>query len=125
MKKLLSFLRTPFLWVLLLPYAFIFAGAASNQLVIIANHGKFPVRTNAVHALKWVDPENPLPDGMLDEVHCIMTDETHLNFLADIIDEHEAVKSVGDLALEFGEWSNTFAPFLYIGLVIVELKKKE
>lgn len=124
MNKFMNFLRVTFLWALLLPYVFIFAGAASNQLVIVANHGKFPVQTNAVHAKMWIAEDSPLPDGMLDDVHCVMTDKTHLNLLADVIDLHSSVESVGDLSMELGQWLNTFAPFLYIGLATGELRKK-
>ena len=115
--KLRKFICNTFLWVLLSPYALITAGAASNQLVLIANHDKFPVMVNTTKLPKLADVEGA-PDGMLDDVHCVMTNKTHLNFLADIFDMHDAVYSIGDFALGAGEWLNIFCPFVWGALIV-------
>lgn len=111
----MRFLRVTMIWVLLLPYAVIFLGAASNQLVLIANNDKFPVMVNEALAAKV--PAN----GMLDEVHCVMTDKTHLNLLADIFDFHSETDSIGDLLIDFGGWMSAFMPFVWVALVTRKL----
>ena len=44
--KILSFLKKSYSWLVLLPLLLVLVGAASNQAVLIANHGKFPVMLN-------------------------------------------------------------------------------
>jgi hypothetical protein len=120
MNVLLKMLRESFLWLLLLPASMYFMGTASNQLVLIANHDKFPVMVNAV---KLADFENSadgsLPDGMLDNVHCVMTSETHLNALADIFDLNSSgTYSIGDFLLVAGEESRDYIFFVWLALVV-------
>lgn len=107
MKKLLALVRESFLWLLLLPYALIYTGAASNQAVLIANHSEFPVRANPAELADFVNSPEDLArleaTGMIDSIHCVMTDKTHLNFLADIFDFHGSIYSVGDGFIEAGE----------------------
>lgn len=112
MKKL--FLST-YLWILLLPAACNFVGAASNQLVLIANHDKFPVLMNEFAAGRV------MPFGHDDEGHVLMTHETHLNALADIFDFHSGWGSIGDLLIDLGRWLNTFCPFVWGALVLKDL----
>jgi hypothetical protein len=107
----MRFLRVTMLWILLAPAAIGFIGAASNQAVLIANHDKFPVLMNNFRGFE-VGPE-----GMLDNIHCVMTNETRLNFLADIFDLKSNSYSVGDLLLILGEWMWTFCPFVWAALV--------
>lgn len=143
----MHFLRLTRLWILLLPIAFTFTGAASNQLVLAANHDKFPVMVNerklrefeqhdrqdqnviqALGSLVGIDIQAPPvnDDGMLDDVHCVMTSATHLNFLADWIDLPEATYSPGDLLLELGDWSMNYAPLLWGFLLCSDaLRRKE
>jgi len=108
------------LWVVFLPYVFIGLGAASNQLVLIANHDKFPVMENGWRASQYevrvdvIDPEG----------HCLMTKDTHLNFLADIFDFKDAIYSIGDLSIMLGEWLNTFCIFVWIALVVKSINLK-
>ena len=95
-----------------------FTGAACNQLVLIANHDKFPVMLNEAKRVKLTPDAN----GQIDEVHCVMTSTTHLNFLADIFDFHDSISSAGDGLLELGEWLNTFCIFVWAALVIQKLR---
>ena len=60
---------------------------------------------------------------MIDEVHCVMTSKTHLNFLADIFDMHDAIYSIGDFLLMLGEWFSVFAPFVFVFDVTRKLAK--
>lgn len=120
------FFRSTLLWILLLPYAISFTGAASNQLVLNANNDTFPVRVNAAKLPKFTGAGAPvLADGtvMLDDTHCLMTSHTHLNWLADVFDFHNDVESVGDLLLEFGNWLEGFCPFVWVALVVERLRK--
>src|ERR1700688_1913763 len=133
---MMNFLRKTSLWILLLPAAIGGVGAASNQLVLIANHDRFPVMINSAESQiltlnqfiayeqaveRASDPEEKQKSReaaakaaeeikimheteMLDERHCIMTSETHLNALADIFDFHDGTYSVGDGLLCLSEW---------------------
>lgn len=116
MRSTLNFFRATFLWILLLPIASYIGGCASNQLVLFVNHDTFPVSVNLAKAKKFVgDDAVLLPDGtvMLDDTHCLMTNKTHLNLMADIFDFHDTIESVGDLMIDFGTWMWSFAPFLW------------
>jgi hypothetical protein len=114
---MVRFLRVTLLWVLLLPPTATFLGAASNQLVLIANHDKFPVMLNETSRAGF----EPDANGMIDREHCVMTSETHLNFLADIFDFKDGLYSIGDLLLMLGEWLGAFCPFVWVALVIERL----
>jgi Family of unknown function (DUF5317) len=110
----MKFLRVTMLWITLLPLACEAIGAASNQLVLIANHDKFPVMLNAQKTIKY----EPDDFGLIDDTHCVMTRETRLNFLADIFDFKDGIYSVGDGLIELGTWGWTWAPFLWAGLLL-------
>jgi hypothetical protein len=112
---MLSFLRKTYLWLLAVPLLCTVLGATSNQIVLIANHDTFPVSVNLVRVQREQDIIT-LPDGtrMLDDVHCIASDKTHLNLMADIIDFGGNYLSIGDLLLYLGEWLWTFMPFVYV-----------
>jgi hypothetical protein len=135
-----KFLRKTALWILLAPAAIWGAGLASNQLVLNANHDTFPVKVNTfkaqafrVEAEAQVTAENDqsdnenlvLPEGYIDETHIIMTDQTHLNFLADVFDMKTSTYSIGDFLLMFGEWLFTYTPFLWAFIVIRKLQEQK
>lgn len=107
------FLKT-YLWLALLPSVLVFIGAASNQAVMIANGGKFPVQLNELVA----DGRT----GMIDALHCVMTNETHLNALADIFNLRVAIESIGDLAIESGEFLRPFCYGAWLALVFRKLR---
>ena len=108
------------LFVLTIPFIFSVTGGALNQAVLIANGGKFPVMMNDYAVSQWT-----LKGQYLDEVHCLMTADTKLNFLADIIDVHVRVMSIGDMLLELGDMMATYCFTVWITLVIVELNKPQ
>lgn len=110
----MNYLRKTFLWILLLPYALGFLGAASNQLVLVANHGKFPVQLNP----RWNTEMEPDAAGMIDNVHCVMSAETHLNLLADIFNFHTTIKSIGDLLLGYGDDMTPYCWGIWLGLIL-------
>jgi hypothetical protein len=105
---MLSFIKRTYLWVLFLPLLIQFLGIASNQLVLIANHDTFPVLVSLAHA-KWLTG---------DPIHVAMTDQTHLNFLADIFDFHEIIESIGDLLFQLGEWLQNFSSVIWFVLAV-------
>ena len=123
-----NFLKKTSLYILALPLLLIVLGAASNQVVLIANHDTFPVMLNdkKTQAMtveqKFVaspilkpQPAMEEADGtvMLDDVHCVMTHKTHLNALADVFDLG-SIYSIGDFALILGDYLWAFAPFLFV-----------
>lgn len=134
-----NFLRKTALWIVLAPLSLIYLGAASNQLVLNANHDTFPVEVNTFTeeilvykmqqewkaATEEVGVDLPLPTGMIDDTHCIMTKDTHLNFLADVFDLKDGIYSVGDFGVMGGSWLMSFAPFIWAFEVIRRLSKKE
>ena len=99
-----------------------------NQAVIVTNHDKFPVMLNERKAAQYLEgaskkcffgglvcvgSNEPNTDGMIDDVHCLMTPQTHLNFLADWIDLHDAIYSPGDMLLELGDFLFSYAPLVW------------
>ena len=72
--------------------------------------------------------KNPVysPDGaiMLDDIHCLMSDKTHLNFLADVFDFHNSIESIGDLSQELGLWMFTYCPCVWGFAVVRKLNEK-
>ena len=134
-----EFLRKTFLYILAVPVLFTVLGAASNQLVLFVNNDTFPVMMNDAGVRRYtaeveaakndsdVDPSK-IPDvehGMMDQTHCFMTSKTHLNFLADVFDFGTAYYSVGDGLLYLGDWSWTFAPFVFLFAVTKRLKETQ
>lgn len=112
---MIRFLKLTRLWVLAIPLAIGFVGAASNQAVIVANHDRFPVMVNhrALDARGGADA-----DGQIDQVHCVMTHDTHLNFLADWIDQQDAIYSPGDMLLMLGGFLWDYAPAAWFILIL-------
>lgn len=127
-----KFLRKTFLWILLSPVALSLLGAASNQAVLMANHDTFPVMVNSLKAEMMVtemkneaeEKEINVPEGMIDDVHCLMTSKTHLNFLADVFDLKDGIYSIGDFGIMLGSWLWGFVPYVWGFAVINSLKKE-
>jgi hypothetical protein len=138
-NKLCNLFRASCLWILLGPYVILGLGAVSNQAVLIANHDKFPVMVNARKLDVMLNPSPPGPlatllgilepapkgdkgeDRMIDDIHCVMTPVTHLNFLADIFDLHNATYSIGDLLMILGEQIGSFTPIIWGTLIFKKI----
>lgn len=116
----MQFLRKTMLWLVLLPTVLSFAGAASNQLVLYANNDKFPVMVNQRHLNSFVEGGADA-EGMMDDVHCVMTHQTHLNFLADIFDFHHSIQSIGDLLMHRSDEYGVFAYVIWATLACKKL----
>jgi hypothetical protein len=117
-----KFLRKTLLYIVLAPYMIFGLGAASNQLVIIANNNTFPVRINPFKlsgsALTVIEPSPAYSHGttLMDEEHCVMTEHTHLNWLADNFDfNSEGIWSVGDLLIVLSQWMLPFSFPVWVG----------
>jgi len=133
---MLSFLRKTALWILIIPAGLFGIGAASNQLVLCVNGDRFPVLLNEykvarfAHAVPPSDEDAdeddvPLPPGQIDDTHIVMNSKTHLNFLADIIDLHDATYSIGDLLIMLGEWLGGFSFPIYVFVVSDKLRRTQ
>ena len=141
-----SFLRKTALWILLLPVALGIGGTLSNQLVLKANHDTFPVMWNDYKVNEYrlnlekkiqtsKDPDEAMQaqfdlealelGGYIDDTHVIMTSNTHLNFLADIIDFHTVTYSVGDLGIVLGDYLWSYAPLVWGIVIIGKLKEQK
>lgn len=102
----------PHKFLLLGPQVIFWFGAFLNQLVMVFNGSVMPVQ---------VPGGCPVDSGeLLDFVHSCMTSGTHLKFLADIINVHDGIASVGDLFLWTGDLLTIPALILVFGLVIGE-----
>jgi hypothetical protein len=139
----IKFLRKTSLYLFAIPLLAWGLGAASNQAVIMSNHDRFPVMWNVYKVMQYdVKLHNELKNkdpeivqeakldivaleegGFLDDLHCVMTSKTHLNFLADVFDLHEATYSIGDFLILAAEWFAPFAPFIFIFDVVRKLRK--
>jgi len=136
---MLKFLKRTALWIVAVPLLTFLLGAAMNQAVLVANHDRFPVMWNTYKAAKYEmdiekavetadDPEAAaqaafdlealVKAGYLDDTHCLMTPQTHLNALADWIDLRSATYSPGDLLLNLGESGLDYAPLVWAAIAI-------
>lgn len=87
--KFWTFLGWP---LIVIPLAFEYLGAGLNQLVIAANKGVFPVlMVNCKLA----------PSS--EELHSCMVPGSHLKFLADWINLHDAIMSPGDVLIAISD----------------------
>lgn len=108
--------RQAYLYLLIFPVLCIIIGAVSNQAVLIANHGTFPVMLNDVAGSHF-------NYGLMDDYHTVMTDSTRLNFLADIFDAGDSVLSIGDLLIDLGRYLWRFTPYLWGFLIIKRVRE--
>jgi hypothetical protein len=101
-----------------------------NEAVLLSNEQSFPVRLSEVEKLQvenTPDATLTLPSGrvLLDPVHCVMTDKTRLNWLADNFRTPEGIESVGDGLLDLSKWTWGFVPFVWAYAVLSKLKKED
>ena len=129
-----SILRKTGLWIPLVPAVVFVLGVASNQAVLIANHDRFPILINERRVIRLAEPVIDISkmvihervsvdsDGtiMLDDVHCLMTSDTHLNALADVWDLG-SIYSVGDFAIEAGAYLFDYAIVIWLAFMVSQL----
>lgn len=101
------------------PMLTIFTGTLMNTIVIAANDGLMPV---SIKGLAWAGYDiSTIVNNRFDAFHSIITDATHLSFLADIIPIPEPypfpqMLSIGDLFIMVGV-------FMFIQNAIVKKAK--
>ena len=132
----MKFLRKfPYWYLILIPVLLFGLGITSNQAVLIANHGKFPVMMNASWMDKMCSTNSREPDDiaaapsawcgdggeMIDMTHSVMGPNSHLKALSDIFPIGSAIYSVGDGLLSLGDWLLSFTPIMWLGLTIRKL----
>lgn len=126
-------LRIPYWKVLALPVFLFVLGYCSNQAVLIANHGKFPVMVNEVQQVEHqkqmevslgdiqiVVPSAPVTSSQYlgDDVHSVMGPNSHLKALADIFALPQGTASIGDFLILAGEWLWSYCPIIWLTLVL-------
>jgi hypothetical protein len=141
--------RFPYWYLLAIPALVWALGIASNQAVLVANHGKFPVMLNATWMVKMctiptmeqvgIDPDDEemvakykqvvanIPASscrkggeMIDETHSVMGPNSHLKALSDIF-PLGSIYSIGDAGIYLGEYLLGFSPIMWLALVIRKL----
>lgn len=116
--------RIPYWKLVAIPALLYMLGAASNQAVLIANGGRFPVQVTPA-ALKYEigEERTRTVDGIvyLDPVHTVMRPEDHLKMLADVIDLHVATFSIGDLFLIVGDFGFAKGIVAWLALILKKL----
>jgi hypothetical protein len=138
----------PYWKILAVPLLLFFLGAASNQAVLVANHGKFPVMLNEyrealVHkhqsaadsdeekkltknkrSFSVLDTQAPSDGQFIDDVHTIMGPNSRLKILADIFDMHDGIYSIGDFLIILGMFLWQYAPITWCVLVVRKFNEK-
>lgn len=118
----MSFFARTRLYLLLIPLALSGLGFSLNEVVIVANGGKFPVMVNASED-KYIEPNGFFKD---DDTHCRMTAGTHMNWLADYIrpGPDAPIMSVGDLFIEFGSFLSDYSLVAWATAMIIDSGEK-
>lgn len=144
--KLFSYVKkVPYWYLLAIPLLLVISGAASNQCVIVANWGKFPVMMNErvaaqaqknacipddifgnIRSFSIFDTsvsaddisESCEPSQFLDDTHSIMGRNSHLKILADVINLGDSICSIGDLLIWLGTWLLRFTPIMWLTLML-------
>lgn len=129
---MLKFFRKTCIYVLAAPLLCVLLGTVSNEAVLYANHDTFPVNANAAkvhHFTGQTISELPaLSDGtvMIDDTHCVASNKTHLNLLADVIDEgSDGIESIGDILIDLGNWAWRYCVAIWGFIVTWKLWRTE
>ena len=129
----MSILRKfPYWYLIAIPALLFSLGIVSNQAVLVANHGKFPVMLSEGMHYKYchVAPVElvEIPDiscakggQMLDETHSVMGPNSHLKALSDIIPIGSSIYSIGDGFITLGLWLLSFTPIAWLFLTMRKL----
>lgn len=138
--------RFPYWYLVAVPALLFGLGVLSNQAVLVANHGKFPVMLNPAWmskmcSLPTIESEGIDPDDketiaefnkliaqipasscrkggeMIDKTHSVMGPSSHLKILSDIF-PLGSIYSIGDAGIHLGEWLLEFSPFMWLALTL-------
>lgn len=130
--------RFPYWYLLAIPALIFGLGVLSNQAVLIANHGKFPVMMNPSWMAIKCAPIAPDDDDydlvpaiscrkggeMIDRTHSVMGPNSHLKALSDIF-PLGSIYSIGDAGIYLGSWLWDFMPLMWVGLALRKLYRSE
>lgn len=141
-SKMKYLCKIPYWQLLAVPLLFVFLGLASNQSVLIANHGKFPVMLNERQVATFCSRESSLENAFkdkvkfsiintrasytdcssggqfIDNIHSIMGSNSHLKGMADIFSLGDAIYSIGDGFLFLGFWLLSFTQIAWAALTL-------
>jgi hypothetical protein len=96
-------------WIILLPFALFYLGAALNVLALTANWGVMPV----VIPASW---DQVSPGTILDPRHISWHSAVHLAVLCDWIRWYNGMVSPGDLLLWLGDWIQPYGIGAWVGV---------
>lgn len=137
--------KVPYWYLWAVPALAIFLGAASNQFVLIANHGKFPVMMNEAQVVHFcaatpeqdefstkrprfsvlktsVDFTSCSHGGQfIDQVHSVMGPNSRLKAMSDILNLKDGIYSIGDIGIILGSWLFSFTPIAWTVLTVRKL----
>lgn len=124
----MKFLRHfPYWYLLLIPALLFCLGAVSNQAVLWANGGKFPVFMNDAQKEKYCPADSSITSlacgnggQFIDRTHSVMGPNSRLKLLADVFN-FGAIYSVGDGFLFLASWLFSFTPYMWVALVVRKL----
>ena len=131
--------KFPYWYLLVIPILLYSLGVVSNQVVLIANHGKFPVLLNEAKLTKFcpspdeIDPKYRkiacASDGSggkyIDLTHVVMDDTSRLKLLSDVIDLHSEIVSIGDVLIFLGDFLGGILPVMWLGLILRKLMSSD
>lgn len=99
-------------WLILLPFALYYLGAALNILAVTANYGVMPV----VVPVSW-DPLLNQAGVLLNTRHISWHSSVHLAVLCDWIQWFDgSVQSPGDMLLSLGDWLQPYGLGAWVGV---------
>lgn len=124
-----------YLPLILFPWLLSCTGAISNQAVLVANHGKFPVLVNdaqqkehqsgsmvEIAGMQVAIPSQKEASQYLgDDYHSVMGPNSRLKLLADIFNTGDGVASIGDFLIWAGVWLWKYTPLIWITLIMRKL----
>lgn len=127
MKTLRKF---PYWYLIVVPILLFCLGVASNQSVLVANHGKFPVMLSEGAYYQYCTAHSEEDEAtapaiscikggqMIDPVHSVMGPNSHFKVLSDIIPLGSAIYSIGDGLIELGLFLLGYTPIMWLALVL-------
>jgi hypothetical protein len=124
--------KFPYWYLIAVPALLFGLGVVSNQSVLVANHGKFPVMLSQGMYYKYCTPQSEEDEDapsiscikggeMIDETHSVMGPNSHLKVLSDIIPIGSTIYSIGDGLLELGSWLLSYTLIAWLFLTIRKL----
>jgi Family of unknown function (DUF5317) len=104
--------------LLLVPQAMYWLGAFLNQLVLAANNGQMPVLFPGGCPAE-------LQEALEGSIHTCMTSASHLKILADWINVHIYIMSIGDVLLGLGDLFTGPLFWCWLTLALLEVRPKD